>query len=215
MADCVIILHGLGRTSQSMSSVENMLKDENYHVVNLGYESRKYEITDIAPQAIEPALEQCQTIDSDAKINIVTHSMGGILIREYLNKNTIKNLRRVVMLAPPNHGSELADHFKSVLGYPWLIGKPMQELGTGESDKPKSLGAVTYDVGVIAGSKSLNPFYSYFVNGEDDGKVSIKSTYVDGMKDHIVLPVSHSFLMNDSEVQSQILHFFDHGKFNR
>ncbi len=79
-ASCVILLHGLARTSSSMDKLEKRLIEESYHVVNLGYLSREATIEVLARRAINPALMQCK---SEQEINFVTHSMGGILVRHY------------------------------------------------------------------------------------------------------------------------------------
>lgn len=196
-----------------MQPMGDFLEANGFNVVNIGYPSRKHSIEELARVAIPPALDACEQNDPDAPLYFVTHSLGGILLRSYLQESAIPKLQRAVMLAPPNNGSELADNFKKLLGYRWLIGKPMQQLGTDENDLPKHLGKVDFELGVIAGSKSYNPLYSAIVSGDDDGKVSVESSKVEGMRDHLVMPVSHSFLMNNATVEQQTLHFLRQGSF--
>ena len=212
LQDCVVLLHGLGRSKHSMAMLGAAL-ERHYHVINISYPSRHHTITRLAELAIQPALQRCRAYHPDAAIYFVTHSLGGILLRSYLAEHPITGLKHSVMLAPPNHGSELADHFSKLLGYRWLMGKPMQQLVTGCNGVPEQLGPANFSVGIIAGSRSYNPLYSAFIAGSDDGKVSIKSTELEGMQDHIVLPVSHSFMMNSPAVQAEILHFLQQGRF--
>ena len=148
-------------------------------------------------------------------IHFVTHSMGGILVRQYLTENKIENLGRVVMLGPPNHGSEIVDELGEMPGFELINGEPGKQLGTSSDSVPNSLGPVDCDLGVIAGEVSFNPVYSAMLPGDDDGKVSVDSTKVEGMKDHIVLPVSHTFMMRNTEVIEQTQFYLGHGRFDR
>ena len=80
---------------------------------------------------------------------------------------------------------------------------------------PRSLGPVDFPLGVLAGSKSLNLIYSAIIPGEDDGKVSVESTKVAGMADHMVLPVTHTFMMNAPLVVGQTVRFLQNGQFQK
>jgi hypothetical protein len=169
-------------------------------------------VQELADEAIPRATKSC---GESEPIHFVTHSMGGILLRQYLEENDIESLGRVVMLGPPNQGSEVIDTYKDVPGFSWFAGPAGLQLGTGEASVPRSLGPVTFDVGVIAGTQSINPILSGIIPNEDDGKVSVASTKVEGMNDHVELPVTHVFMMRDEEVFSQVIHYLEHGRFFR
>jgi len=211
-ASCVILLHGLGRTERSLSELERKLGDAGFEVVNLGYPSRKHAIETLTGLAIEPALQECSP---DSEIDFVTHSLGGILVRQYLLDNEIDRLHRVVMLGPPNQGSELVDKLGKVPGFYLINGNAGRELSTEESAIPKQLGAANFEVGVIAGTRTLNPFYSALIPGRDDGKVSVESSKLEGMSDHIEMATTHSFMMNNNAVIAQTIHFLRNGSFDR
>jgi hypothetical protein len=211
-ASCVILLHGLARTSDSMGKLEKYLTEEKFHVVNLGYPSRKDTIEVLANEAIIPALAQC---NSEQEVNFVTHSLGGILVRQYLSQQDIPTLNRVVMLAAPNQGSEVVDKMGNVPGFNFINGKAGMQLGTDSDSVPNTLGRAEFDVGVIAGTKSVNLILSYLIPGQDDGKVSVNNTKLDGMNDHIVIPTTHTFMMNNENVIAQTIYYLKNGKFQK
>jgi hypothetical protein len=117
------------------------------------------------------------------------------------------------MLGPPNKGSEVVDRLKNIPGFEFINGPAGLALGTAKTSVPNSLGAVTYPVGVIAGSSTINPILSQMLPNPDDGKVSVESTKVEGMADHIIVPVSHTFLMRNDNVIKQVKAFLKTGAF--
>jgi hypothetical protein len=139
--------------------------------------------------------------------------MGGILIRQYLEDGEIEQLGRVVMLGPPNQGSEVIDSYARFKGFEWFAGPAGMQLGTGEASVPRKLGPVSFDVGVIAGTQSINPILSTLLPDRDDGKVSVDATRVEGMNDHLELPVTHVFMMRDDEVMEQVVYYLANGRF--
>ncbi len=209
-ADCVILLHGLARTEVSMEPMAEFLEAEGFTVTNPGYPSRHASIEELAEATVPAALDACQGSEA---VHFVTHSMGGILVRQYLAGNDIARLGRVVMLGPPNRGSEVVDTLGELPGFQLLNGEAGLQLGTGGHWLPDRLGPANFDVGVIAGTKSLNPLLSAMIPGDDDGKVSVHNAALEGMRDFIALPATHTFMMRDAEVMCQVLHYLQHGSF--
>ena len=211
---CVILLHGLARTSGSMGKIANSLEESGYTVANIGYPSRKKPIAELAETAVPAGMAQCATANAGT-VHFVTHSLGGILVRYYLSRHSISNLGRVVMLAPPNQGSEVVDQLRSVPGFKLMNGPAGVQLGTDAVSIPLQLGPVDYPVGVIAGTRTINPILSTYLPDQDDGKVSVRRSQVQGMADFIALPVSHTFIMRDDEAIAQIKAFLQSGSFEQ
>lgn len=211
-AECVVLMHGLARTAKAMNKLEMKLVEENYHVANVNYPSRDKPIEALAPMAVLEGIGRCKSLGSE-KIHFVTHSMGGILIRYYLESNEIENLGHVVMIAAPNQGSQVVDRLSGVPGFAFVNGPAGLQLGTGEKSVPAKLGPVKYSVGVIAGSKTFNPILSQFLPNPDDGKVSVESTKLEGMADFVIVEASHPFIMKDDVVIGHTLNFLKTGSF--
>jgi pimeloyl-ACP methyl ester carboxylesterase len=210
--DCIVLLHGLGRSAHSMRSLEAALEEEGYRVVNVDYPSRKHPIDELSKLAVEAGLSPCRSSSVQA-IHFVTHSLGGILVRHYFAHHELEALGRVVMLAPPNGGSEIVDRLRDVPGVGLVIGVSGAQLGTGPDAVPVSLGAVSFSVGVIAGTKSVDPIFSRYLPNPHDGKVSVARTKVEGMTDFIEVDASHAFIMHDDEAIRQTIAFLSAGEF--
>lgn len=212
-AQCVILLHGLGRTAASMEKIEEALSADGYAVANIDYDSRSAPIATLAELAVGEGLSECRSANAEV-IHFVTHSLGGILLRHYLAEYTIADLGKSVMLAPPNRGSEAADVFRRIPGFGLLNGDAGYQLGTDENSVPLKLGPADFDVGVIAGRRSIDPISSLVLPNPDDGKVSVESTKLEGMNDFIVLNHSHAFIMEREESIRQIRHYLESGRFD-
>lgn len=212
-ADHVVLLHGLGRSDRSMILLAYQLEDQGYKVTSVKYPSREERIEELAKDELSAELERC-CADGTGRIHFVTHSMGGILLRYYLEHHEVERLGRVVMLSPPNQGSELADWAAENPILSTIMGPALDELGTEAGDVPRSLGPVEYELGVITGDRSLNPFFSQIIPGEDDGKVAVDRARVSGMTDFLIVPYSHSYIMLRDEVIDQVIHFLEHGSFD-
>ncbi len=210
--DTVVLLHGLGRTSSSFHKMENYLKQRGYDVLNIDYPSRKYDIRALASRFIRPAIENYGA-DQAKKVHFVTHSMGGIIVRYYLKTYPMANIGRVVMLSPPNQGSEVVDFLKDRMLVEDVMGPAFDELSTDPAGFVNTLGDIDAEVGIIAGNRSINWINSILIPGPDDGKVSVDRARLKNMADFMVVKRTHSFIMNADEVLEAVVRFIEKGQF--
>ena len=208
----VILLHGLGRQSLSMVYLARQLAQAGYNPCNLSYPSLKYSVEKLAADFVLPEIEKCRDSE-DEPIHFVTHSLGGIVTRQLAASQAQIKFGRVVMLAPPNAGSEIADIFGKTALLRRFNSPAGKELGTSENALPKSLGAASFEVGIIAGNRTINPLLSKMIGGENDGRLSVENAKLERMSDFLVLPVSHPLIMLNRKVAEQTIYFLKHGVF--
>jgi triacylglycerol esterase/lipase EstA (alpha/beta hydrolase family) len=208
----VVLLHGLARSARSMQKLAARLTSEGYAVVNINYPSTRHPIAYLAEDLLGDKLSAVAA--KATTVHFVTHSMGGILVRHYLARHRLLNLGRVVMLSPPNQGSEVVDALRDNALFRWLHGPAGQELGTDPMSVPGQLGPVDFDLGVITGNRVIEPWFASMIPGASDGKVSIESARLEGMRDFLVMPYSHTFIMQRDAVMEQVVCFLRTGRFN-
>ena len=211
-SECVVLLHGLNRSWRAMRPMAEALQEAGFSTANVDYPSQGGTIEEIAPVAVGAGLLKCR--DSGAtRIHFVTHSIGGILLR-YENKHSpIPDLGRVVMLGPPNQGSEIVDLTRDWPGFEMVSGGAGAQLGTGPTSMPSVLGPVNFELGVIAGTGTINVLTSAMLPNPDDGKVSVASTQVEGMSDFLIVGNSHRYLTRSDVVIRNTKSFLRNGMF--
>lgn len=209
--ESVILLHGLGDVKLSMLKLEIALKEEGYTTKNIGYSSNGETIESLAEKELSEIVERYKKIGFD-KIHFVTHSMGGLIVRCYLQDHELPEGSRIVMLSPPNKGSEVADHFKESKFYNLIVGDVGQELAT-DSNILSELKQIIPEIGIIAGDKSTNSYFSKIIPGEDDGRVAVDNTKLIEMKDFMIVHSTHLTIKYNDEVIRQTVFFLQNGKF--
>ncbi|WP_295032664.1 alpha/beta fold hydrolase [Shewanella sp.] len=210
--ELVVLAHGLGRSDVSMWKLSQRLEDAGYLVCALNYDTIGQDVDAVLDMTTEQ-IDLC--IAHAPKVHFVGHSLGGLVIRSYLQRNdTLVNnshFGEVVFMGTPNKGSELADHFSDS----WLMGiggEISQVLVTGETSLGNQLEAPSYNVGIIAGTKTSFLTNNLF-SGPNDGLVSVDSTKLDTMSDFVAIDVGHSSMRFNSEVAHQTIHYLKHGTF--
>lgn len=213
-AECVVLLHGIGRSSRSLAGMASGLSAAGYRVANLDYPSTMFPIEYLSEEVLRPAVERLNG-DPPAKLHFVTHSMGGIIVRYFLQHHDLPNLGRVVMLSPPNSGSALVDFLRRNVLFKPFMAPAGRQLGTDKDSLPLRLGPARFELGVIAGNRTDNPINSLILDGPDDGAVTVESTKLPGMTDFIVLRCSHRSILRSQEALDQVIHFLGSGAFRR
>jgi len=210
--ECVVLLHGLNRSWRAMQPMAESLRKAGFSTANVDYPSQAGSVEILAPLAVESGLQECRRAGAE-RIHFVTHSIGGILLRYSHQQNPIPDLGRVVMLAPPNQGSEVIDITR---GWPTtgiFAGKAGMQMGTDANSIPAQLGPVDFELGVIAGTSTINPFMSAMLPNPDDGKVSVANTKVAGMDDFLIVGRSHHYIISSDIVMRNTAAFLRSGSF--
>ncbi|MGH7290665.1 MAG: esterase/lipase family protein [Myxococcota bacterium] len=208
--EVVVLLHGLYRSDRSMRPLEEAVAEAGFQVVNFDYASRSQSAESLVAELDREIAACCSTA---TKLHFVTHSLGGIVTRAWLAQHRPANLGRVVMLAPPNHGSPLADVVAGSALLRFFAGGTAALLGTDPLSLPNRLPPADFELGVIAGTASRNPLGAIFIDGESDGTVSVASTRLDGMTDFTTVDSSHTFIMRSDEAMAETVHFLRSGAF--
>ena len=215
-AETVVLLHGVASPHWTLWPLAARLEREGYRVVNLDYPSRRVAVEELGTTWLPARLRECGA-DQAERLSFVTHSMGGIVLRQWMaTRPRAANLGRVVMLAPPNAGSEVSDRLANFPPYHWLIGVNASRLGTCATALPRSLGPwpdAAPPLGIIAGDHTLNPLFSKWLPGPNDGKVTVASARLEGMADFVVLHHSHTWLAWRTDTARQTVNFLREGRF--
>jgi len=215
----VILVHGLARTSRSMSRIGERLLAAGDEVYNWDYPSRRFGLL-----ALVDALDAFarEVAPRHERIDFVTHSMGGLLVRGVLSRSGLANAGRVVMLAPPNQGASIASRASEFSWARKFFGRSLQEMSpTAPDNAVRHLGVPPCPFGIVAGTRSFHPlqptsYYSSIVHGRGshDGTVHIDETRLSGMADFITVNANHTFLMDDEETIRQTMTFLESGQFD-
>ena len=208
-----MLLHGIGGFALLLKSMELSLEEQGYFVANVTYPSLADPIESLAVEAVEEGLGKCAA-QGLSRIHFVTHSMGGILVRQYLSQESIEGLERVVMLAPPNQGSRFADYVGDSPLRKVYEPDALAQLGTGDESVPRRLGAPDFELGVIAGTRNLRKLIPGTPSEPSDGVVTVDETKTPGMKDFLLVPATHTTIVWNGEVHRQTAYFLRHGRFD-
>ena len=211
-SECVVLLHGLNRSWRAMQPLAESLRDAGFTTANVDYPSQAGSVEVLAPMAVDTGLHECRRAGAE-RIHFVTHSIGGILLRYSHQQTPIPDLGRVVMLAPPNQGSEVIDVTRNWPTTGIFAGEAGMQLGTDADGIPAQLGPVDFELGIIAGTRTMNPVMSAMLPNRDDGKVSVANTMVDGMDDFLLVRNNHHYIINSDVVMRNTAEFLRSGAF--
>lgn len=209
---CVVLVHGLWRSGFAMRSIESDLEDAGYETVSISYPSMDYDIPSLAQNWLTEGVNTCEERNAQ-HIHMVSHSMGGILIRQYLQTNQLPTGSKVVMLSPPNQGSELSQRFGKTWWYQLIVGPAGSSLTKENDGIIEQLKPVSEPVGIIAAHRQWSLWPESWLPKPNDGTVSVESMKLDEMDDFLLIENGHAMMRYDNEIQAQIRHFLETGKF--
>jgi len=210
----VYVVHGFGSNRLVMAGLCRFLEKNGYGVTNWGYNSISKAIPDIGKML----LAEIRKNNAADTVHFVTHSMGGLVVRAMLSEakgdSSLPQIQRIVMLTPPNKGSELADFFSQFEILDWVLGPNLKHMRTDSASLANNLPVPKgKEVGIIAGARFDREGYNPIIDGDDDGFVSVGVTRLGTEKDFIVLPEGHVFIIHDKATQQNVLSFLRHGRF--
>ena len=211
--ETVIVVHGFARRAGSMEKLAEHIHQAGYEVRNIEYSSIQKSLDEVQSDVFEK-FDQYIFSNPGRKIHFVGHSLGGLLVRAYLDRKSLKNLGSVVLMGVPNKGSALVNEYEERWYFSWL-GPVLSELRVDDSQFLKKLKAPYYKVGVIAGSKPYSRFSDSSLEGAHDGMVSVESAQLEGMSDFILIDVNHSRMKRDHRVIDQVVYFLKHARFKK
>jgi triacylglycerol lipase len=211
--DYVVLVHGVQWFRETLQPTAERLHAEGYHTVSVLWPTRSCPTLEAAAQLVRTAVQE-HCVDEKKRVHFLGHSMGSIVIRQLLTQGTVPHLGRVVLLAPPNHGTPLARPVRSKI-LQCLVGRPVKELRPGRKGTVEQLPErLPTPPGIIMGSRSgWFPMLSWFIPGPDDGVVPVASGPLAGMGDFTVLPVSHTRMPAHQLALDQAVCYLHQGRF--
>ena len=210
----VVLIHGLALNATSMKKIATGLKKAGYRTCRVNYPSRDYPVDELAARLL-PKIRRCfpDAVADSVPLHFVTHSMGGILVRRLERLTDAPRIGRVVMIAPPNQGSEVVDKLEGTVMLELWGGPAGHELGTDSASAPNRMGPPAFEFGVIAATRSVEPWLSVLIPGRDDGKVAVEHTKLEGMRDFVEIPSTHTLVLWNDEAVKQVVRFLNEGRF--
>jgi len=214
----VIVLHGLCRTRSAMKGICRHLEEKgNYHVYNVSYPTTRGDVATHA-KSLARIIENLKGVE---QIHFVGHSLGNLVVRHYLADTTDDatgrrpdpRIGRIVMLAPPNNGARLAERVGRNKAFELIVGASGTQIASKWKELEKHLATPRCQFGIIAGGGGKQRGRNPIIHGDDDLVVSVEETRLAGARDFIVLPVFHTFMMDDDKVRECTLRFLNHGYF--
>lgn len=209
----VIVLHGLGEGRRSMRPLVEYLRNTiDATVLSFGYASTSAGIDDHG-RSLASVIKGLPHADS---ISFVGHSMGNLVVRRWMGlaaEDDLARVRRMVMLGPPNQGSELARKVAKISVLAALSNGAARELVLEWNRISPDLAVPPCPFGIVAGGKGDERGYSSFLAGDDDAVVRVEETRLPGAHDFLLLPVHHAAMMKNAGVQQATAAFLKTGRF--
>jgi len=207
----VIVIHGIIRSSKSFGRMTAKLKQCGYEVFPFDYPSTRIQI----PEAAEYLHRVINSLEGTEQIDLVVHSMGGLVVRSYLAKHHDRRIRRMVMIGVPNRGARMADRMKQNVIFKTVFGPAGQQLVSNPNGLVGKLPTPDFPFAIISGARGSMNGYNPLIPGDDDGTVGVASTRLPGAADFMTVNALHSFLVYRDDVIGATAHFLQTGRLRK
>jgi len=209
----VYLIHGYGSSPLFMKSIEKYLVKNNFHVTNFGYPSLTKDLV-ICGESLYVNIKR----KNPDTVSFVTHSMGALVLRSVINKmaadSQFPRIFRIIMVAPPNHGAEIADFFARSKILQYALGPNLEHLTTDSASLANNLPVPNgYEMGIIIGVNKKNRGFNPFIKGNNDGYLTPKSALLGTEKEDIYVSSGHSMIIHNKKVLGLIKNFLLRGTF--
>lgn len=209
--EVTLLIHGILRHSRSLGKVQTALEKAGLQPEPFDYPSTKAPL-DSAVDYLASTLENLGP--EVTRINIVVHSMGGLLVRTYLKQYGEKadpRIHRLVMMGTPNHGAQMATILRDLGAFKMIFGPAGQQLVDAEDGFISELPTPPFEFAVIAGSRGNSKGWNPLIPGDDDGTVTVESTRLPGAKDFRTFVTSHALMLFRRDVADAAVRFIQTG----
>jgi pimeloyl-ACP methyl ester carboxylesterase len=209
----VMLLHGLGEGRASMRPLANHLrKSLDATVLLVGYASTAADLT-----AHGRALgDVMATLPPTVRVSFVGHSLGNLVVRRWMDladDAALARVDRMVMLGPPNRGSDLARQVGGAGMLATLAEGAARDLVIHWPRVEPTLAVPACEFGIVAGGRGDGVGFSHFLDGDDDAIVRVDETRLDGADDFLLVPVNHAAMLVDRRVKEATAAFLQSGRF--
>jgi pimeloyl-ACP methyl ester carboxylesterase len=203
----VILVHGLWMAAPVCAPLAWQLRARGHEVASFSYRSVRHTLEESAARVRAFILAR-----HAEQVHLVGHSLGGLVVLRALAQAPHLPVGRVVLLGSPATGSAAVEQLAPTARGRLLVGAalPGWKREWGED------AARDYEVAAIAGTRRLGVgMLVVRLNGANDGVVRVEETRLHGLKDHLVLPLTHSQMLVSGRVVAQIDAFLRAGSFIR
>jgi pimeloyl-ACP methyl ester carboxylesterase len=203
----VLLLHGAWMHPLVMAYLVQALRREGFAAHALGYRT----VRDPLEAHLSRLARRIEKLEA-ARVHLVGHSLGGVIVMRYLQRVADQRIGRAVLLGSPVAGCRAAVRFAERAGGELMMG---QSLAMWREPFDVSVDP-RFEIGAIAGTRALGlGAVVTRLPKPNDGVVCLDETRFPALRDHLVLPVGHTLMLMSSRVALQTASFLKTGAFRR
>lgn len=210
----VYLVHGYGSPKFVLNKIARNLEKNGFQTINYGYPSITEDLGNLGHD-----LYLNLSRSGYDTVNFVTHSMGALVVRSMLRfvdeSEKFPVIFRIVMIAPPNRGADIADLYVSKKLYKPFLGPNFKLMTTDSLSFANQLPVPKHsEVGIVVGIKGNERGYNHRIKGDNDGRIKPERTVLGNEKDKVVFHDEHTRLTQDSRVIKLVIEFLRKGSFH-